>query len=41
MAELVRVRSIELANNGAQIKFSAAHASTLHNAGSLLLQGAH
>ena len=41
MAELVRVRSIELANNGAQIKFSAAHASSLHNAGSLLLQGAH
>jgi hypothetical protein len=41
MAELVRVRSIELANTGAQIKFSAAHASNLHNAGSLLLQGAH
>jgi hypothetical protein len=41
MAELVRVRSIELANNGAQIKFSAAHASSLHTAGSLLLQGAH
>ena len=41
MAELVRVRSIELANNGAQIKFSAAHASSLRNAGSLLLQGAH
>lgn len=41
MAELVRVRSIELANQGAQIKFSAAHASTLHNAGSLMLQGAH
>ncbi len=41
MAELVRVRSIELANNGAQLKFSAAHTSTLHNAGSLLLQGAH
>jgi hypothetical protein len=41
MAELVRVRSIELANSGAQIKFSAAHASSLHNAGSLLLQGAH
>jgi hypothetical protein len=41
MAELVRVRSIELANNGAQIKFSAAHASSLHSAGNLLLQGAH
>jgi hypothetical protein len=41
MAELVRVRSIELANNGAQIKFAAAHVSSLHNAGSLLLQGAH
>jgi hypothetical protein len=41
MAELVRVRSIELANSGAQVKFSAAHTSTLHNAGSLLLQGAH
>ena len=41
MAELVRVRSIELANNGAQIKFSAAHASSLHSAASLLLQGAH
>ena len=41
MAELVRVRSIELANSGAQVKFSAAHASNLHNAGSLLLQGAH
>jgi hypothetical protein len=41
MAELVRVRSIELANSGAQLKFSAAHASTLHNSGGLLLQGAH
>jgi hypothetical protein len=41
MAELVRVRSIELANSGAQVKFSATHTSTLHNAGSLLLQGAH
>jgi hypothetical protein len=41
MAELVRVRSIELANSGAQLKFSATHASTLHNTGSLLLQGAH
>jgi hypothetical protein len=41
MAELVRIRSIELANQGAQLKFSAAHASTLHNAGSQMLQGAH
>jgi hypothetical protein len=41
MAELVRVRSIELANTGAQVKFSATHTSNLHNAGSLLLQGAH
>ena len=38
MAELVRVRSIELANSGAQVKFSAAHTSTLYNAGGLLLQ---
>jgi hypothetical protein len=41
MAELVRVRAIELANSGAQVKFSAAHTSTLHYASSLLLQGAH
>lgn len=41
VAELVRVRSIELANSGAQVKFSAAHTSNLHNAGSLLLQGVH
>jgi hypothetical protein len=41
MAELVRVRSIELANTGARVKFSAAHTSNLHNAGSMLLQGAH
>ena len=42
MAELVRVRSIELANQGAQLKFSAAHTSTLHNNGSQVLQqGAH
>jgi hypothetical protein len=40
MAELVRVRSIELANQGAQLKFSAAHATTLHgSAGQLLQQG--
>src|SRR6201993_3964609 len=38
MAELIRVRSIDLANSGAQLKFSAAHASSLRNAGSLLLQ---
>src|SRR5437764_15424355 len=31
MAELVRVRSIELANPGAQVKFSAGHANTLRN----------
>lgn len=41
MAELVRVRSIELANNGAQLKFSTAHTTNLHSAGSQLLQGAH
>jgi hypothetical protein len=41
MAELVRVRSIELANNGAQLKFSTAHTMNLHSAGSQLLQGAH
>jgi len=42
MAELVRVRSIELANQGAQLKFSTAHTSTLHNNGSQVLQqGAH
>src|SRR6202043_2911731 len=31
MAELVRVRSIELANHGAQLKFSTAHTVTLHD----------
>ena len=41
MAELVRVRSIELANQGAQLKFSAAHTSTLHSSGSQVLQGVH
>jgi hypothetical protein len=41
MAELVRVRSIELANNGAQLKFSTAHTTNLHSAGSQVLQGAH
>jgi hypothetical protein len=41
MAELVRVRSIELANNGAQLKFSTLHATNLHSTGSQVLQGAH
>lgn len=42
MAELVRVRSIELANQGAQMKFSSAHTSTLQSSGSQMLQqGAH
>lgn len=42
MAELVRVRSIALANQGAQMKFSSAHTSTLHSTGSQVLQqGAH
>lgn len=41
IAELVRIRSIELANSGARLKFSAAHTSQLHSAGSLLLQGGH
>jgi len=42
MAELVRVRSIELANQGAQMKFSSTHATTLHSTGGQLLQqGAH
>ena len=42
LAELVRVRSIELANQGAQMKFSSAHTSTLHSAGGQILQqGAH
>jgi hypothetical protein len=38
MAELVRVRSIELANSGGQLKFSASHASTLHTTGNQVLQ---
>jgi hypothetical protein len=37
MAELVRVRSIELANSGGQLKFSA-HAATLHTTGNQVLQ---
>ena len=42
MAELVRVRSIELANQGAQMKFSATHTKTLYSNGTQLLQqGAH
>jgi hypothetical protein len=42
MAELVRVRSIELANQAAQIKFSSTHATALHSTGrQLLQQGAH
>lgn len=38
MAELVRVRSIELANQSDQFKFSASHTLNLHNAGSQVLQ---
>jgi len=38
MAELVRVRSIELANSGGQLKFSASHAATLHTTGNQVLQ---
>jgi NADH dehydrogenase/NADH:ubiquinone oxidoreductase subunit G len=41
MAELVRVRSIELANRGAQLKFSTAHTTNLHSSESQVLQGAH
>lgn len=41
MAELVRVRSIELANSAAQLKFSATHANTLQNSSGQILQGAH
>ncbi len=41
MAELVRVRSIELANQGAQLKFSAGHTGTIRDSnGQLLQQGA-
>jgi hypothetical protein len=40
MAELVRVRSIELANTGAQLKFSTIHANTLQNSSGQMLQGA-
>jgi len=38
MAELVRVRSIELANQSDLVKFSASHTSNLHGAGGLVLQ---
>lgn len=38
MAELIRVRSIELANEGARLKFSTSHAGTLHNTGSQVLK---
>src|SRR5262249_16424304 len=31
IAELVRIRSVDLANAGVQLKFSAAHTSTLRN----------
>ena len=41
MAELVRVRSIELANRGAQLKFSTAHTTNLHSSETQVLQGAH
>jgi hypothetical protein len=38
LAELVRVRSIELANQSDQFKFSASHTLNLHNAGTQVLQ---
>jgi hypothetical protein len=38
MAELVRVRSIELANSSGQLKFSASHAATLQTTGSQVIQ---
>jgi hypothetical protein len=38
MAELMRVRSIELANQGAQLKFSTSHTGTLHSTGGQVLQ---
>ena len=38
MAELVRVRSIELANQSDEVKFSALHTLKLHNAGVQVLQ---
>jgi hypothetical protein len=39
VAELVRVRSIELANQSAQLKFSSAHMVNLHDKTNQLLQG--
>ena len=38
MAELVRVRSIELANSSGQLKFSASHAASLQSTGNQVLQ---
>ena len=38
MAELVRVRSIELANSSGQLKFSASHTTTLQSTGNQVLQ---
>ena len=38
LAELVRVRSIELANSSGQLKFSASHAATLQTTGNQILQ---
>jgi hypothetical protein len=38
MSELVRVRSIELANSSGQLKFSASHAATLQTTGNQILQ---
>ena len=38
MSDLIRVRSIELANEGARLKFSTSHAGTLHSAGGQVLQ---
>ena len=37
-AELVRVRSIELANQSDHFKFSASHTLNLHNAGAHVLE---
>lgn len=38
MAELVRIRSIELANESARMKFSSTHTNTLQNNGAQILQ---
>ena len=38
MAELIRVRAIELANEGARLKFSTSHTGALHSKGSQVLQ---